>query len=67
MRMYLSSFKLGNKPQALQQLVGSDRRAVIVMNALDNLPDQLRGQWDSLPRPAGRAGSGRERRYNRDR
>ena len=38
MRMYLSSFRLGNKPEALQELVGADRRAAIVMNALDNFP-----------------------------
>jgi dipeptidase E len=44
MRMYLSSFKLGNRPEALQELVGSDRRAAIVMNALDNFPDP-RSQW----------------------
>jgi dipeptidase E len=44
MRMYLSSFKLGNKPEALLELVGGDRRAAIVMNALDNFSDQ-RAQW----------------------
>jgi dipeptidase E len=42
--MYLSSFKLGNRPEALQELVGSDRRAAIVMNALDNFPD-ARARW----------------------
>jgi len=42
--MYLSSFRLGNQPAALQELVGSDRRAAIVMNALDNFPDK-RAQW----------------------
>jgi hypothetical protein len=42
--MYLSSFKLGNRPEALQELVGSDRRAAIVMNALDIFPDP-RAQW----------------------
>jgi len=44
MRMYLSSFRLGNKPEALLELVGDDRRAAIVMSALDNFPDQ-RAQW----------------------
>jgi dipeptidase E len=44
MRMYLSSFELGNRPEALQDLVGGDRRAAIVMNALDNFPDQ-RVRW----------------------
>lgn len=44
MRMYLSSFRFGNKPEALQELVGTQRRAAIVMNALDNFPDQ-RARW----------------------
>jgi dipeptidase E len=44
MRMYLSSFKLGNRPEALQELVGGNRRAAIIMNALDNFPEQ-RAQW----------------------
>jgi hypothetical protein len=43
MRMYLSSFRLSNRPDALQELVGSDRRAAIV-NALDNFPEQ-RARW----------------------
>jgi dipeptidase E len=42
--MYLSSFKLGNRPEALQELVGTDRRAAIIMNALDNFPEP-RAQW----------------------
>jgi dipeptidase E len=44
MRMYLSSFRLGNKPEALVDLVGSDRRAAIVMTALDNFPEH-RAEW----------------------
>jgi dipeptidase E len=52
MRMYLSSFKLGNKPEEFQRLVGPDRRAAIIMNALDNFPNQraiwLDGQIDAL-------------------
>jgi dipeptidase E len=44
MRMYLSSFKLGNQPEEFQRLVGPVRRAAIIMNALDNFPDQ-RALW----------------------
>jgi dipeptidase E len=44
MRLYLSSFRLGNKPEALQELAGSGRRTGIIMNALDNFPEQ-RAQW----------------------
>ncbi len=51
MRMYLSSFLLGNQPEALQNLVGSDRRAAIIVNALDNFPDK-RGQWLGAQREA---------------
>jgi dipeptidase E len=51
MRMYLSSFLLGNQPEALQNLAGSDRRAAIIVNALDNFPDK-RGQWLDTQRDA---------------
>ena len=44
MRMYLSSFGIGNKPEEFYNLVGSDQRAAVIMNALDNFPDQ-RAQW----------------------
>jgi dipeptidase E len=44
MRMYLSSFKLGNQPEEFQRLVGPVRRAAIILNALDNFPDQ-RALW----------------------
>jgi dipeptidase E len=44
MRMYLSSFKIGNKPEAFFNLVGADRRVGVIMNALDNFPDP-RAQW----------------------
>jgi dipeptidase E len=44
MRMYLSSFGIGNKPEEFYDLVGGDRRAAVVMNALDNFPDQ-RARW----------------------
>ena len=44
MRMYLSSFRLGNHPEELQRLAGTYRHAAIIMNALDNFPDQ-RALW----------------------
>jgi dipeptidase E len=44
MRMYLSSFKLGNQPEEFQRLVGPVRRVAIIMNALDNFPDR-RALW----------------------
>jgi dipeptidase E len=49
--MYLSSFEIGNSPEALQELAGSDRRAATVMNALDNFPDQ-RARWLEAQRDA---------------
>ena len=56
MRMYLSSFKLGNQPEEFQRLVGPDRRAAIIMNALDNFPDQ-RARWlDGQTRALGNLG-----------
>src|ERR1700687_5301747 len=36
MRLYLSSFDLGNRPEELVALVVPRRRAAIVVNALDN-------------------------------
>jgi dipeptidase E len=39
MRLYLSSFDLGEQPEALVALVGSARRAAIVVNALDHRPE----------------------------
>jgi dipeptidase E len=44
MRLYLSSFKLGNQPQRLMSLAGAGQRAALVLNALDNLP-LARADW----------------------
>ena len=44
MRLYLSSFDVGNSPQALVALAGSGRRVVIILNALDHRP-QARADW----------------------
>jgi dipeptidase E len=35
MKMYLSSFRLGDQPQVLAGLVGSNKRAAVIANALD--------------------------------
>ncbi len=43
MRLYLSSYRLGDHPEYLAALVGeSGRRAVVIANALDDAPADLR-------------------------
>ena len=42
MKLYLSSYKLGNKPQELIKLIGDNKRAAIIMNAQDLLPPERR-------------------------
>jgi len=42
MRLYLSSFRLGNQPQHLVQLVAERRRAVVVVNSCDLLEEEQR-------------------------
>jgi dipeptidase E len=44
MRLYLSSYDLGNDPDALLTLTGTARRAAVILNALDNRPD-ARAHW----------------------
>jgi dipeptidase E len=44
MRMYLSSFQVGTRPKALFDRMGADHRVGVIMNALDNFPDQ-RTEW----------------------
>ena len=39
MRLYLSSFDLGNRPEELVALAGSARRAAAIVNALDHWPE----------------------------
>jgi dipeptidase E len=39
MRLYLSSYGLGNRPERLATLVGPNRTAVVIANALDNHPE----------------------------
>jgi dipeptidase E len=43
-RLYLSSFDLGNCPDELVALAGTARRAAIIVKALDNTPD-ARARW----------------------
>jgi dipeptidase E len=42
MRLYLSSFRLGNHPQKLVDLVKDNLRTVVVVNACDHLSDEER-------------------------
>jgi dipeptidase E len=35
MRLYLSSFRLGNQPRALLELLGAQRRALVIVNSCD--------------------------------
>ena len=44
MRLYLSSFKLGKRPDRLVSLIGSGKTVAVIMNALDNFPDD-RARW----------------------
>jgi dipeptidase E len=43
-RLYLSSFKLGNRPDRLVSLIGSGKSVAVIMNALDHAPDH-RAPW----------------------
>lgn len=43
MRLYLSSFRMGDHPEHLAALVGEDgRRAAIIANAMDDAPPEVR-------------------------
>jgi dipeptidase E len=42
MRLYLSSFRLGNQPQRLVDLVGDNKRVAIIVNAGDLMTDDDR-------------------------
>ena len=42
MRLYLSSFRMGDHPERLVELVGDDsRRAVVIANAMDDAPPDI--------------------------
>ena len=43
MRLYLSSFRMGDRPERLLALIGADcRRAVVIANAMDDAPPEVR-------------------------
>jgi dipeptidase E len=42
MKLYLSSYRLGDQPEQLVELVGEGRRAAIIFNACDQFEDRLR-------------------------
>ena len=43
MRLYLSSFRIGDHPELLTALVGGDsRRTVVIANAMDDAPEDIR-------------------------
>ncbi|MGC1176436.1 MAG: Type 1 glutamine amidotransferase-like domain-containing protein, partial [Candidatus Saccharimonadales bacterium] len=49
MRMYLSSYHLGNNPEKLKELVGrEDARAAIILNAADNSDNERRASYVKL-------------------
>lgn len=45
MRLYLSSFKIGNYPDKLLDLLGEGRKACIISNAVDNIPADKRVEF----------------------
>ena len=44
MRLYLSSYKLGNKPEAMLPLIGDSKRTAIIANAQDSKPTVNRAE-----------------------
>jgi len=42
MKLYLSSFRLGDNPQRLTALLSENKRAAIIMNAIDGAPEDIR-------------------------
>lgn len=49
MKLYLSSYRLGDNPQALADLAGSNKKAAVIANAMDFLTDQD-GRKESVDR-----------------
>jgi dipeptidase E len=41
-RLYLSSFRIGEHPERLLELLGSGRRALVIANAMDHAPPEAR-------------------------
>jgi len=54
MKLYLSSYRLGDDPQVLVDMVGKNKRAAVIPNALDNIEDKelirekIRANMDEL-------------------
>jgi len=44
MRLYLSSYKLGNKPEEMLALIGENKRTAIIANAQDSKPSKSRAE-----------------------
>jgi dipeptidase E len=42
MRLYLSSFRNGNKPEQLLNLLGSGRPTAVILNAIDSADNEYR-------------------------
>ncbi len=42
MRMYLSSFRMGDRPERLVELLDGPGPAVVIANAIDGVPDDVR-------------------------
>lgn len=42
MKLYLSSFRLGNKPEQLANLLSHTKKAAIIVNAIDDATESLR-------------------------
>jgi dipeptidase E len=45
MKLYLSSYHLGNKPEKLKELVRQNAKAAIILNAADNSDDEKRASY----------------------
>jgi dipeptidase E len=54
MRLYLSSFRVGDSPQALLRLLGKGRRTAVIANACDALSkeDRIESTWQEMDRLA---------------
>ena len=42
MKLYLSSFRLGNNPERLAGLLSSNKKAAVIINAMDFLENEIR-------------------------
>lgn len=42
MKLFLSSYQIGNYPDKLTEIIGSNRRAALIMNATDSFGDEKR-------------------------